>query len=176
MHEAAGDFPGPTVDGGRCLWLGVCRSQLPGLQSGRGKKSVGPKPEENLLCQCQEAVPHLPAVTCCCPCLEQHSEHPLALRAVEGHHCETHVAAVGVRASGRITALLGDGGSEFKGEISDAGCDHPFSPLLPTLTLVRAVFSARTSFWASLLLHCVPQLWEEFFSLKLFRDRDVIVY
>lgn len=64
------------------------------------------------------------------------------------------MAAVGVRASGRISVLLGDGGRESKGEISDAGCDHPFSPLLPTLTLVSAMFSARTSFWASLLLHC----------------------
>lgn len=38
MNEAAGDFPGPSVDGGRWLWLGVCRSQLLGLQSGRKKK------------------------------------------------------------------------------------------------------------------------------------------
>lgn len=66
-----------------------------------------------------------------------------------------HMAAVGVRAAGRITGLLGDGGSEFKG---DTGCDHPFSPLLPALTLLSSVFSARTLFWASVLLHCVPVL------------------
>lgn len=65
----------------------------------------------------------------------------------------SRVAAVGVRALGRTA----DGGSGFKGEISDAGCDHPFSPLLPALTLVSTVFSACASFRAS-LLHFVPLL------------------
>lgn len=37
---------------------GMCRAQLPGLQSWREKKSVEPKPEEKLLSQCREALPH----------------------------------------------------------------------------------------------------------------------
>lgn len=61
-------------------------------------------------------------------------------------------------------------GSEFKGEISDAGCDHPFSSLLPALTLVSAVFSACTSLWAFLLLHFVLMLCSmEYFGKSSFR-------
>lgn len=90
----------------------------------------------------------LPPVTCCSPCLGAMLRAPthcpcLLWRDVTVRFCVVlsvrvitvryHMAAVGVRAAGRITGLLGDGGSEFKGEISDAGCDHPFSPLLPAL-------------------------------------------
>lgn len=158
------------MDGGRWLWLGDVQDTAARTAVREGKKSVEPKPEENLLSQCQEALPHpacsdllLPllgsnARSTHHPCLLWRGHHCEIPRRCEDHHCEIPCGAVGVRASGRIADLLGDGGSGFKGEISDAGCDHPFSPLLPALTLVSAVFSACTSFRASLLLRFIPML------------------
>lgn len=65
------------------------------------------------------------------------------------------MTAEGVRASGGIADLLSDGGSGFKGEISDAGCDHPFSPLLPALTLLCFLHALHFGLLLSYILyHC----------------------